>query len=290
MKNGRDEPYVPGSSLKGAIRTALAYRTLAQGELELDSLEGWAVDQLFRLGRNDPKNDLLKCIAVRDTNPVDPDDSLALSEIKTYSRSEGGEMRPKHWSNYAEVLRPGTTFETEITVDSQLLREMIATYGERHKAAAALGDEFTDQGVYSTIEEAFQVFGQAVTNEERRLTSEFGEVEGFYDGFESTPRIRLGFGTSYYSNTVAVALSASQRVSVQVDNRLSRGPFHEDCGGSMSHDRHHGGKLFCHRCTTGDIDPNNDDEVVEFPKTRRLVHRDGSPRYPLGWIDWTRRS
>jgi CRISPR-associated protein Csm5 len=290
MKNAADEPYLPGSSLKGAIRTALAHRAL-DGR-KLDDREGWAVERLFRPEQDDPKGDLLKCVTVRDSEPADPGESLALGEIKTYSLSSAGEMRPKNWSNFAEVLRPGTQLTTEVSVDAALLDRMVEGHSARYKAEAVLGEGLTEEAVLERIAEALRQFGQATVEEERRLTGEFDDVESFYDSFEDDdhPRLRVGFGTSYYSNTIATALSDSQRAWIQVDNRLGRGPFHEDCGGNLGRDRHNDDRMFCHRCNTGSLDPGSDEVVLRFPKTRRLLLRDGSPEYPLGWLDVTNLS
>jgi CRISPR type III-A-associated RAMP protein Csm5 len=285
MKNAADEPYLPGSSLKGAIRTALAYHAL-NNEQELDDFTGNAVDRLFRPEQDDPKGDLLKCVTVRDSEPADPNDSLVLGEVKTYSLKENGEMRAKRWSNYAELLRPGTRFTTEISVDTGLLNRMVETNRGRRQAETVLGEGLTEQGIIERIAEALRAFERATVDEERTLTGDFDDIEAFYRRCEDgPPRLRLGFGTSYYSNTVANALPDTERISIQVDNRLGRGPFHENCGGTLRRDRRSGGRLFCPRCNTGDIDSPSDEVTFRFPKTRRVVLRDGSPEYPLGWVD-----
>jgi len=284
MKTAGDEPYLPGSSIKGALRTALAHCALDSGR-GLDDFTGWAVERLFRPEQDDPKGDLLKCVTVRDSKPADPDDSLVLGEIKTYSLSTEGEMRAKRWSNFAELLRPGARLTTEVSVDAALLNRMVETHSERKKAEAILGGDLTEQGVLERITEALREFEQATVDEERQLTGDFDDIEEFYSGFDDQPRLRIGFGTSYYSNTVATALSEAERISIQTDNHLGRGPFHDDCGGNLGPDRHNSGKLFCHRCTTGGLDPHSNEVVLRFPKTRRFVLRDGSPEYPLGWVD-----
>jgi CRISPR type III-A-associated RAMP protein Csm5 len=288
MKNAADEPYLPGSSIKGAIRTALAHHALAGDGL--DDLREEAVQRLFRPEQNNPKGDLLKCVTVRDSEPIDHD-ALVLGEVKTYSLSRAGEMRAKEWSNFAELLRPGTQITTEISVDDTLLNRMIDSQSARKQAEAVLGEGLTEQSVLERIAEALKAFEQATVEEERTLTGDFDDIETFYGECEdSTPRLRLGFGTSYYSNTVASALSDAERISIQMDNGLGRGPFHDDCGESLSRDRHNSGKLFCHQCMTGNLDPQSDKVVLRFPKTRRLVLHDGTPEYPLGWVDITNRS
>lgn len=285
LKNAADEPYLPGSSLKGAIRTALAYHALKNGQ-ELNNLTKRAVRRLFRPEQDDPKGDLLKCVTVRDSEPADPNESLVLGEIKTYSLKTGGEMRAKRWSNNAELLRPGTRLTTEISVNEDLLNRMVKTAGGRRQAEAILGDGLTERAVSERIAEALKEFERATVDEERTLTGDFDDIESFYSEFEnSIPRLRVGFGTSYYSNTVANALSDTERVSIQVNNRLGRGALHEDCGGTLRRDRRSSGRLFCPRCETNGIEPQSDKVSSSFPKTRRLVLRDGSPEYPLGWID-----
>lgn len=169
LKNAADKPYIPGSSLKGVIRTALAYHALNNG-LELYDFTESAVKELFRPEKNNAKGDLLKCVTVRDSEPVDPNDSLVLGEIEMYSLTYGEMQCKKNRSNYAELLRPGTRLTTEISVNEDLLRRMVKTNSGRRQAEAVLGEGLTEESALERIAEALKAFERATVEEERTLT------------------------------------------------------------------------------------------------------------------------
>ena len=283
MKDSEGRPYIPGSSIKGFVRTALAHRALTKGGRSLSSLDDYAVDDLFRLERNDPQNDICRCLTVRDSTPASPDD-LVLGEIKMYSLQHSGSMEAKFWSNYAEFIRPGTQLQMELTVDTALLERMVAEFGERRKVEAVFGSDRSEAAVLHTVVDAVTRFGDAIAREDRTLIEGFGEIESFYDGFtDAGAHLRLGHGTGYHSNTVATALSEGDRVEARTANRLGKELTHEDCGGNVTPDRNQDGALFCHKCYTT-MPTQSADVSPPLPKTRRFVRDGGTPKYPLGWV------
>jgi hypothetical protein len=84
---------------------------------------------------------------------------------------------------------------------------------------------------------------------------------------------------------VATALSATDRAEIRGDHRLGRKPTHDGCGGTVTPDKHRAGALFCHECHTS-MPVGNADVSPPFPKTRRIVQKDGAPAYPLGWVEF----
>jgi len=191
-------------------------------------------------------------------------------------------MRPKRWANYAEVIQPGTRFSTDLVVDADLLERMVDRFGEPWKARAVFGEDRSEAGIRDAIREALRSFRDAVVAEDRQLTGEFAAVESFYEGLDDdATHLRIGFGTGYHSNTVATALSAADRASVRL-NCLDKQMIHDGCGGNLTTDREEG-MLFCHECDST-LDPRSDEVRPPFPKTRRFVHRNGSPAEPLGWL------
>lgn len=283
MKDAQSRPFIPGSTIKGFIRTALAHHALTTGGQSLDALDDRAVDDLFRLGENDPEHDLLRCLTVRDSTPADTD-ALVLGEIKVYSLSEAGEMDAKFWSNYAEFIEPGTTLTTDLAVDTSLLQEMRESFGESRKIEAVFGSDRSEAGIVETIAAALTSFANDIAREDRTLIEGFDEVESFYDDLPADqPRLRLGHGTGYHSNTVATALSPGDRVSVRSEHRLGKPLTHDECGGNVTPDRDQEGHLFCHECYTS-MPAETADVSPPLPKTRRFVRRQGTPTYPLGWV------
>lgn len=283
MKDAQARPFIPGSTIKGFVRTALAARALSGGGQSLDSLDDWAVDDLFRLDQNDPMHDFLRCLTVRDSTPADTD-ALVLGEIKMYSLSDSGSMDAKFWSNYAEFIEPGTMFTTDLLVDTSLLEEMIESFGESWKVEAVFGSDRSEAGIVETISRALTSFTNDIAREDQTLTGDFDEVESFYDGLpDDRPRLRLGHGTGYHSNTVVTALPRDDRVSIRDDNRLGKRLTHDECGGGVTPDRKREDHLFCHECHTS-MPAETADASPPLPKTRRFVRRQGRPAYPLGWV------
>lgn len=289
IKTRGEEPYIPGSSLKGAIRTALACQVLRE-DGNLDEFNYNNVERLFTLqyeGFPDPQRDILRCLTVRDATLTRGTDlPLALCEVKTYSLTSSGEMRSKHWSNYIECLQPGTTLTSEIHVDVDELEAMIDEYGHRDTAQALFGCLPTEEMALERIQEALKNLGTAIVEKDSQLTGEFEAVESFYDnltGF-NVPSLRVGFGTGWHSNTIGTALRPGELLAVRADNRLGKPTFHEDCSGILAGDDRNPGRLFCKECYTGNISPDSEEvSSTPFPKTRRFVRRNGQAEYPLGW-------
>lgn len=289
IKTRGEEPYLPGSSIKGALRTALATYAVETAPTP-QPLSGDTVEGLFTLSEEgssmpQPRQDIMRCLSVSDAS-LEPstETPLILSEVKTYSRKRSG-MEPKHWSAYLECLRPETTLTADLRIDVDLLTKMEAEYGYGDVIDAVFGPERTEQAILNRLQTAVSSTSEALVQRARMLTDEFPEIEAFYDGFSSDEiPLRLGFGTGWDANTVGPALSDSERVSVTVDNRLGKPLRHANCGGVLVDDDHGQDVLFCTDCYTGGIAPGSDAVEGTFPKTRRFALKDGGPAYPLGWL------
>lgn len=283
MKDAQSRPFVPGSTIKGFVRTALAHRALTMSGKSLASLDNRDVDDLFRLGQNDPMHDIMRCLAVQDSTPAAADE-FVLGEIKMYSLQDGGSMDPKRWSNYAEFIEPGTVLTTVLTVDTSLLEEMRTSFGEARKVEAIFGRDRSEAGIVETIATALTSFTNDIAREDQTLIEGFDEIESFYgDLSDDRPRLRLGHGTGYHSVTVAPALSRTDRVSIRNENKLGKRLTHDDCGGNVKPDRDQEGYLYCRKCHRS-MSAEAANVSPPLPKTRRFVRRRGTPRYPLGWV------
>ncbi len=85
LKDPFDRPYIPGSSLKGALRTAIAWHAwealgLRPDVRKLKENRKWAAQDYEReiFGR-DPNHDLLRALQVSDSQPVGPDCLMILN-------------------------------------------------------------------------------------------------------------------------------------------------------------------------------------------------------------------
>jgi CRISPR-associated protein Csm5 len=98
MKTAYGAPYVPGSSLKGAIRTALFWAMLAEDRYGIepdrlgksprfadDPLEKKLLAPASRKPRVDPNRDILRAFQVKDSQAISAPDALTLLQVTLYS-------------------------------------------------------------------------------------------------------------------------------------------------------------------------------------------------------------
>lgn len=294
MKTGTDEPYIPGSSIKGYVRTALAYQALvADDQRVLPKSE--AVEAVFKLGSYETddsiqngfgfQRDILRCLTIRDTEPVDPHDTLALTKVDIHNGP--GEMDDLE-TTYAECLKPRTTLQTELLVDTELLEELINEHGYGQKVRAIFGRPRRPEDVRETLESALSTFGEALMEHERSLTENIDGVGSFYDEHgDNGANARLGRWTGYYSKTLLMALDPADQVLVQASSKNDY-PKHdiESCSSPLKPDYGRGEQtLQCSSCSASGIDPLS--EAVSdtpFPKSRSVAVRDDSDVIPMGWL------
>jgi len=121
IKDVYDRVYLPGSSLKGALRTLLAWGIHA-AENRMPDLErlgrrrSWAAQPIEReiFGRN-ANRDWLRAVQVADSQALSPADRLALCRVRVYPTA--GEGGSPGLDVDVEAVQPGTTFRTAITVN-----------------------------------------------------------------------------------------------------------------------------------------------------------------------------
>ncbi|MEM2919114.1 MAG: type III-A CRISPR-associated RAMP protein Csm5 [Candidatus Altiarchaeota archaeon] len=113
IKNSFNQPYIPGSSLKGAIRTAIAYSILKQHfPLYKEVKEAILIKENDRLKHGDkeiiekkvfckvePQKDVMRIWAISDSGPISRENSLSVIACKRLSKD-----RLLGFSNYFEVL------------------------------------------------------------------------------------------------------------------------------------------------------------------------------------------
>ncbi len=133
IADSRGRPYLPGSSLKGALRTALLRAT--GGPFNLGTVgpsRSWAGQTIERsyFGR-DPNSDLLRTLHVADSEPLDPA-QLQVVVVATYSL-RGGRLQPKGQGYRLNVVAipAGTRLETTLGLDTWTLSQDRLGFGAR---------------------------------------------------------------------------------------------------------------------------------------------------------------
>lgn len=125
IKDSRDQPYLPGSSVKGALRTVLAWSIFRAEKMTLDRQRlgdnrSWAGQPVERqIFGSDPNHDLLRALQVSDSTSA-AQTALMLANVQVVAGSRL--QSPIE----VEAIKPGTHFSLTLTLDEQLLSQDIA--------------------------------------------------------------------------------------------------------------------------------------------------------------------
>lgn len=280
IRNGYEEPFLPGTALKGVLRTAILYKILKglspeQRRKVLDDfvsrrLQEYRNDPRAREGRErfkkrfaqpldqtvfqkfdlpnnqggvDPHTDILRCLRVSDSTPVPPD-SAVMEEMKIASaRSTEG---LKRWSIYAECLPAGMEFEVEIQVDAFVLNNFA-----KKNSTTRLGMEFREleQILSNPLAAAAEMAADLLREDRAFFARELG-LDGLLEFRGATPNLWMGWGGGLSGTSMGMLLPEGLRQELR-------------------------NTLFTDRGNT------------PAPKSRRVVMRQGQPWATLGWIQVT---
>lgn len=253
IKDAEGRPYVPGSSLKGAVRSALGWAMYGRSGLALRQLAlgrsaehaGSPIER--RLFGSEPNRDLLRALAVSDLGGLSTAD-LELAVVATYTL-RSGQLQPKGpgFRFWVEVVPAGRQLQGTLRIDEYILGP----------AAAALGLEgcrgwLADVAKHGRERAAALVAGELELYRRARLP----RPAAFYDGLKKMVAglgpdellLQMSWGTGWRAKTLDSRLTADPDFQrVRDDYRLGyRG--------------------------------------LPFPKSRRLVERGNVAETPLGWV------
>ncbi len=273
LKDVFGQPYLPGSTLKGALRTALAVSAAEELQPDLTRLEysrAWAGRPVeARLFGRDPNHDLLRALQVGDSQPVPPA-KLALRRAHIYPTATSSYRgRSPGLAVDIEVLARGTVLELPIHIPTELLADRQTPFDRRRKAELAewelrapwlerLARIGKKQSITLLQEEAafFRTRDKAEVNDAQqflgRLVQQFSQLEpnAFY--------LVIGWGGGWHTKTLAPLIKKDPKLFADLVSRyrLNR---------------------------TGTLKPG-----ALFPKSRHLLrNRLGQAGPPLGWVKVT---
>jgi CRISPR-associated protein Csm5 len=257
------EPYLPGSSIKGMLRTIFiwglyAARNRKPDLTRLSKNRSWAGQSVERdvMGAN-PNLDLFRALHVSDSSPLGLE-ALRVRSVDVYPTSRG---RNQGVVVDIESLLEGRIAKSTLTLDQ---------YGFGDLAADELGWKGKDRWLTA---ENLVMLGKAFAEQRLRQEVEYFRsaedaktVRGYYrqlvDSFnqlgENQFIAQIGWGTSWSSKTLNTLLTQDRRAFVRLvkDYRLTRFPD---------------------RFT----------EETPFPKSRQLVRQQEIPVRPMGWVKVT---
>lgn len=260
IKDAFDRPYLPGSSFKGAVRTALAWNVWQQRDMrpeisKIGRRRQWAAQTYEKeiFGR-DPNNDFLRALQVSDSAPVDAD-RLLIQNARVMNR-RGSLDAPIEM----EAIAPDTQFSLTLKVDGALFSEWAVANRLRLNGQALLTD----------LPSAVRNYSLALARQEAAWFKEIGparQIAVFYQQLAgSRPGARrflisLGWGTGWTSKTFGPHLQSDTDFMERVlsDHRLARG-----------------------RRQRGDPFPKSRRVVVQISRDRQGRPAE-TPAAPLGW-------
>jgi len=257
--------YIPGTSIKGGIRTALMWYILKENENLYSEMERYlygiisrdkkppskkSVDNQIekKVFGDDPKNDLLKVFHISDSNAINPENlRIETVNILTTRREGYG------WKNYntlIEALKIGTTLEVDIKVDDFFASSKVSEelrFKDKIEYLKKFG-EICNEYARDFIDYELNFFNEY---NDGRLNNLIDFYENLYE--EDGILLHISWGSGWHGMTIG------RLIEEDILHRLRRIY-----------------KLGRRR--------NAPEYVEPFPKTRKIVFEDGKPKYPLGWI------
>jgi len=224
IKTVSDEAFLPGSSLKGAIRTALAWRGWQEKNAQPDSRNlgrnrKFAGQQLERdIMGGDPNHDLLRALHVGDSSPAGKNRFIVLNAQVITRGSLGSPIE-------LEAIQPDTPFKLTIKVDDQLFGQ----WAKEHRLRLG-GNQSWLQNLAGTIQQHTAQRLQAELNwYANRPGAE--QTAGFYRQLLAAKLpanaclLQIGWGTGWEGKTFGSHLQANARFMEQIINdfRLAKG-------------------------------------------------------------------
>ena len=290
MKSGLGKYYVPGSSIKGAIKTAVLYeivqQRIAAGNLDLnyftnnqinqykqnrnkkkfkesfakklmqdafESIHPWESSQNRERGKADkgPFTDIFRAIKVKDALIKESEDVQFEDVIfTTLNRSNQIDKKRMRGNTEFECYEGETTIE--ISIDHEILKSF-----RRAKAKLPFSD-------LPSLIQLCQEFAQAQWKAERQFLETYvnsasinlDKINKFYTDSEHEKRasLRVGWGTGMFGTTVSLLLDEPTRVKLR--NEVISGGNHR--------------------------------RPKPAPKSRRFIAENEQPALPLGWINLTK--
>ncbi len=260
-----NRPYIPGSTLKGAIRTMLALGILTNQEDSLDKERKQKYENSKKVLNSksaqpageienivfgkDPHHDLLRALQVSDTEPL-PSDCLEIGVAKTVTL-RGNTLQPKNYNSFVQQIKPGQRLTFTLKIDEAL-------FGEQAKRRLGFTG-LQERSLMEISEICWRETDTLMKKEQKffrqyqigRLSEYYGKLIRFNDNLpEGTYLLQIGWGTGYNAQTIT-----SQ--------------FTKDINLRDLRERFGLGKL----------------SVDVFPKTRRVYYDSkGDPVSPFGWV------
>lgn len=220
IKDVFGRPYIPGSSLKGMLRTILLWKLVQDDPSALDThrLGGSAktAAQFLEseyLGK-DPNHDVLRVLRVGDSTPA-PESALVLRTAYAFGSASPIPIN-------VEALKRDTEMTCLVSYDPFTAHHPDLKLNERAIKLLcdlpALAQAWVEKRLEEEIRLAQHLHWLKTAGELEKLERYNSRLQG-----ENSFLVQLGWGTGWLGKTIGPALSAAQRDDIVERFRLSRG-------------------------------------------------------------------
>ena len=284
IKTVNNCPYIPGSTLKGAIRTALLGDILSRNDEVFNENNQRFINIVNQTPRGnprtehpareieknvfgkDPNHDLLRTLQISDTTPIETD-ALEIGTAWTVTLNSDEQLvqkidRGRHYKNFVQQIPAGKRLTFTLKIDELLLREAekkrlnFKDFQEQNLKSIAAACRSLSADMLATELEFFDIY-------------DLDEVAQFYIKLEDSSKhfrkdtflLQIGWGTGYHANTItgvfANSFNPHQEMWLKLRKRFRLGES---------------------RSRRGQYDAR------EFPKTRRVLYHGQNPISTFGWV------
>ncbi len=296
----RPHPYIPGSSLKGAVRGAFLRAALQSEPALLAQAQDKVREHIRRHGDakradddierlffgQDQHHEWLRALHFRDTRNA-PLDALAVMQVQTFSVGRTKELQPKNYSLHPEVLMPRKGIKGEAVIQTYLLgnttrdvlnvqraRKWIPNFIQKCNEAAKgwIDHEIAFYTQYP-LPELLQWY------QERQI-----ELNALLQDPAATACfLWIGWGSGYESQAIGNLFDDPLRSELRKEYVMGK-VVHKGCNQRVSlAKKPEGNKRWrCKQCQMN-ISDGELILVLPFTKSRKLA-RTANGLYPLGWL------
>ena len=251
IKDPRFRPYIPGSSIKGAIRTALAWAMISFGGYSILMRDiGYNPRYAARaleaiLFGSDPNHDLLRALRISDSEPLPSAEQIVVMPSTTYSLRDGILKPNTRLRIFVEALPIGTSMEGRWIIDKLLISDEVAkVLGlDQRRDWLKHTAEYCRHFAAKLIEGEIQFYaGQpSIRRFYHQLTQRLDAME------DNAFLAQIAWGTGWKAKTLGIALGPDLLQEIRRRFRLGK-------------------------------------RGMIFPKTRRLVGDVQNALLPFGWV------
>lgn len=199
VKNAGSQPYIPGSSLKGAVKTALLYDWLVN-----ETKGKKAVESLLKNSRDENANEAIENafngfnLGFSDSSLIDANRMMCIDNKRLHIK-KGNTMIPQTWESIISGTQASLSF-LEVKGDNYQTvswKELCSVLNQYAKAGNQCEwDILTDTA------------GEEMTNDVYNRLYDFYEKinKDIDEAKDNTAFLKLGSGKGYYLNSVGLAL------------------------------------------------------------------------------------